>query len=78
MTSTKEKYRRRAGSLEWHYMADCRKYPTDNVILSTPKDWIPQSMVCPICRRLEMEENGMLDNRKSMNNSVGILSWLFG
>ena len=78
MSSEVRAYRRKPGRLEWHYMPNCRKYPEEGHIPSTPLDIVPQPMVCPICRRLQEQQNGILDTRKPSRNPNGFIRSLFG
>ncbi len=57
-------YRRKRNRLEWHFRDDCRKFPIENFELNNPDIRVMQSMVCPICLRLQAGVEGTIDDRK--------------
>ena len=62
-TSLKRVYRRKKNRLEWHYNADCRKFPTENFHTNQSGIQVMSSMICPICKRLEAQNKGSVDTR---------------
>jgi hypothetical protein len=57
-------FRRKQSRLEWHFNPDCRRYPYDNFEVNRPDQKVMSTMICPLCKKLQAEEMGEVDNRE--------------
>lgn len=62
-SSLERVYRRKKNRLEWHYNPDCRKFPKEDFQTNQSETQVMSSMICPICKRLEAQDEGIVDTR---------------
>lgn len=59
-----KKYRRKENRLEWHFHAECRKFPERDFVETKRGESVQSTMICPICKKLYTEEHSLADVRK--------------